>query len=166
MSKVYCKLKCIENPSDIHPNEIYLKYSQIHFKRKTIGYPSLKQRAGKPYIVLAEWDKNLYGNPPTAIPDPDHPDSKIRPVKIEFFTKVPFTIKGCIDHLFIAVVSWYSPHSNHNIFGKPVKVWHSDQFEEQGVHTYLPITKIVSHCAYCMRIIEDEILLLTIPLIE
>lgn len=154
----------------VTPNMIYKKYSSLCLKGRWIGYTSLHETASnvKPCIVMAEWDSNLYGNPPP-VADPTLPNSELRAVKVHNFVKISFTIdhEDLIEYMVLAVVSWYSPHLSQHVMGKPAQVWCHDLFEPPyGIHSYLPIEKISSFCVYCKSNIQDENVLVVVPLCD
>ena len=148
------------------PNTIFQKYSSLCLRGQWIGYASLQQKAStvKPCVLMAEWDSNLYGNPP-AVVDPDPPNSNIRAVKVHHFAKVSVNIEDQVEYMVVAVVSWYSPHPNQHMIGKPAQVWCDNIFEPPyGIHSFLPIEKIRSFCVYCKNIIQDKNVLVVVPL--
>lgn len=161
LTVLHTKLQSIPNSV---PNKIYKKYTFISRNGKNIGHPNLHS---SPCIVFCEWDTDLYGTTPTTtLIEPDHPDSKFRPVKVHYFAKVSFTVGEQMEYLVVAFVSWYSPHPNQHILGKPAQVWCYDIFEPSGVHSYLPVDKIISRCAHCRMSVSDEPVLVVVPLVE
>ncbi len=115
---------------------------------------------------MSEWDVDLYCPPPTTLADPTHPASNYRPVKIHHFAKVSLNVGEQVQYIVVAHVSWYYPHPNQHLLGKPAQVWCPNLFEHYGLHSYLPVEKIVSRCVYCKRSVQDESVLIVIPLVE
>lgn len=76
---------------------------------KTIGCLGSRQKDAASFVVMAEWDVNLFGPPPTALADPSHPAAKFRPVKINHFAKVSFTVGEEVQYLIVAHVSGTFP---------------------------------------------------------
>lgn len=68
---------------------------------KTIGS---RQKDAAPFVAMAEWDVNLFG-PPTALADPSRPAAKFRPVKINHFAKVSFTVGEEVQYLTFCGIS-------------------------------------------------------------
>ena len=153
-------------PSNFSVNSLFRKFLSITRKGKTIGYSRSREISVAPSIVIAEWDSDLFGPPPTTVSDPWHPSSKYRPVKIHYFAKVTCNTEDEVKFLDIAHVSWHFPHPNQHKLGKPVEVWCPELFERYGVHSYLPINKIVSRCVYCKMNVLGESVLIVVPLIE
>ena len=117
---------------------------------------------------MAEWDSALFGPPPTPIPEPAHPDSKFRPVRIKHYIKASVVIGDSEpqDHLLLAVVSWYLPHTNKNVVGKPAQIWCYNKFESGGVHSFVPVRYLKCRCASSISTIMDETVLVVVPLSE
>ena len=118
-----------------------------------------------PAVVLATWDENLYGSPPTQLPSSSllPPTSIVRPVNI---MNVSFTVGTTNSSLIFAHVSWFSPHPDRHAFGKPVELWCASLFESFGLQSFVPITNIASRCAHGFKKWHDEQLLVVVPLIE
>ena len=161
LSTLYRKLYSVT--LDVTANTTFRKYSQLVLKSKTVSCTSSQQ---SPCIVLSEWDNSLYGAPPTTLAEPHHPDAKFRPVKVHYFANVSFDVEGQLQHLIVAVVSWYFPHPAQHQLGKPAQVWSANQFESPGLHTYVPLKNIISRCAHCRRTIQNESVLVVVPLVE
>ena len=111
---------------------------------------------------------------PTPLPNGTHPDSKHRPVKIHYFVKATFSkfaVSGndhepITTHLLLAYVSWYFLHEDQQIIGKLAQVWCRNLFELSGPHSFVPVDHIISRCAYCVRKIKEELVLVIVPLVE
>ena len=120
---------------------------------------------------MAEWNLALFGAQPTPLPDPLHPDTKFRPVKIKHYIKVSFSHdqgqKEC-DYLLLAVVAWFLPHPAKNVMGKPVQVWCCNQFEMGGVNSFLPVQYLETRCAHNVRTLgnSNESVMVVVLLVE
>lgn len=101
-----------------------------------------------------------------------HHNSHCRPVKVHYFAKVSFFIGDHTSNrdsqgiILLAVVSWYFPHTCRHVLSKPVEVWSPSMFEAHGVYSFVPIHVFVARCAYCVKVVESESLLLVVPLVE
>lgn len=117
---------------------------------------------------MATWDSDIFGRPPTMLPNSEHPSAHLRPVKIHHF------IKATVEHvtkstLVLAQVSWYCPHPNRDIIGKPAEVWCPNLYETFGIHSFLPLKYVGSRCAYTHKVNnhdDDEVVLIVVPLLE
>ena len=54
-----------------------------------------------------------------------------------------------------ATVSWFSPHPNRYMLGQPAQVWCKSLFEITGIHSCIPMSFIVSRCAYAFIRYEE-----------
>ena len=154
------------SPFNCSINAVFRKYLSITRKGKTIGYSYSREISKTPSIAFAEWDSDLFGPPPTALPDPLHPSSKFRQVKIHFFARVSCNAGDEVKYLDVAHVSWYFPHPNQHKLGKPAEVWCPELFERYGIHSFVPINKIVSRCVYSKMNVLGESVLIVVPLVE
>ena len=50
--------------------------------------------------------------------------------------------------------------------GKPVQVWHRNQFEHGGITSFLPVQHLSKHCAFSLTKFKDEQVLVIVPLVE
>ena len=123
-------------------------------------------KRSKPYVALAYLDSTIFGAPPTSIMNQFDINSSLRPVKIQHYALVTFSIEGEVFDLPLAVCSWYFPHVGINNIGKPVKIWNADKFESPNIYCFVQIHLIKEHCSYLRTIINDEHLLQIVPLIE
>ena len=105
-------------------NLTFLKYTSISCRGKAYSC-SQSDRKGSQFVALAEWDLALFGPPSTPIPEPAHPDSRFRPVRIKHYIKVSVVVGDSEpqDHPSLVVVSWYLPHTNTNVVRKPAQIW-------------------------------------------
>lgn len=172
LQTLYMKLHPeIEVQSRVVPNSTHFQYKSLVINGK-VYRSSDKEKS--PFIALAHWDEAMYGPSPNPVPNAIHPDSKHRPVKIHFFVKATFSnfaVAGSnhepfTTDLLLAYVSWYFPHEDQLIIGKPAQVWCKNLFEVPGPHSFIPVDHIISRCAYCVRKIKEEMVLVIVPLVE
>ena len=142
-------------------NTVFQKYCSISFKNKTIGCSKSRTSCN----LIARWDVDLYGKPPTTLAEPYFPSSLFRPINLHYFAKVTFTISEQRKSTIIAIVSWYAPHPNQFTLGKPAEIWCSSIFEASGLHSFLPIDRLVGRCAHCSKTVNDENVLVIVPLV-
>ena len=149
----------------ISVNAIFQKYSSIEIRGK-------RYNTGWQSIALVKWDNDLFLDQPTISEETLHHNSNCRPVKVHYFAKVSFCIG---DHtsssdsqgsILLSVVSWYFPHTCRHVLGKPVEVWNPSMFEAHGVYSFVPVHLFVARCAYCVKVVESESLLLVVSLVE
>lgn len=58
----------------------------------------------KPVVAMALWEEDLYGKPPTPLPDPYESNINVRPVNVHYYTKICFSIDGIItDDIIICI---------------------------------------------------------------
>ena len=68
-----------------------------------------------------------------------HPDcttSEQHPVRINFFARHTAIVDGCRKTYLLFSASWFKPHRDKDILGKPVTVWECDIFEISGVDCF------------------------------
>lgn len=84
---------------------------------------------------MTTWDEDIYGKPPTTLPDPNQPNTNIRPVDVCYFAKIMYTIDDFTHDVVLAFVSYThiampwgnqlnygaNPYLNHQIFHDPFK---------------------------------------------
>ena len=117
-------------------NSIFVKYTSLSLRGKSYSCSQASRKKGSQFVALAEWVSALFGPPPTPVPEPTHPDSKFRPVKIHHYIRVSATADESVSHLLLAVVSWHLPHPNRDVIGKPAQVWNHSKFERGGIYTF------------------------------
>lgn len=151
---------------DVTVNHIYIKYSNMTLKGKL--YTSSGKRTQKPFIALASWNEEIFGALPTRLPDTDDiMNANKRPVNVHHYFKATFTRPNDkIDTMIFAYVSWYFPHPNLSVIGKPAQVWCKNMFESFGAHSFLPLQNFICRCAHGTISLSDEQVLLVIPLVE
>lgn len=146
-------------------NSIFQKYSSIEIRGK-------RYNTNRQSIALVKWDNDLFLDQATISEETLHHNSHCRPVKVHYFAKVSFFIGDHTSNrdsqgiILLAVVSWYFPHTCRHVLGKPVEVWSPSMFEAHGVYSFVPIHVFVARCAYCVKVVESESLLLVVPLVE
>ncbi len=147
---------------EIQDNSTYLKYSYLQMKDKR--FSSCLNKDSRHCIALAKWRLDLFGSPPTALPQPHHPNEHLRPVKIHYFAKVAFTDENSSQHTqIVAALSWYAPHPSRTTLGSPAQVWCISQFESSGIQSFAPLECLIARCAYCTKSIDDESVLVIVP---
>ena len=75
-------------------------FTSIGIRGKTFCSAGKKS---KPVVAMALWEEDLYGHPPTPLPDPN---SNIRPVNVHHYAKVIYSVDGVPTHDILAFVSW------------------------------------------------------------
>ncbi len=167
LKKHYMCLYPDHNESMVVVNSAFLKYSSVTVNGK--DYYSSGKRVNSPAVALTSWDSDLYGDPPTPLPNCLHiPVADQRPINIHYFMKVFFTIDTNLSSItmLFAYASWFYPHQDRHAYGKPVELWCRNFFESFGIHSYVPIDHLSCHCAHGTSMYHDENLLTVIPLIE
>ena len=169
LKQLYIKLH--PQYSDVTVNNIYTKYSSITLKGKTYG-SSGKRDQTHPYVAFASWDlSQLYGLPPSTLPDAAlHPDSNERPVNVHYYVTATVSWEHdeqSMHHWTLARVSWFFPHPQRYVLGKPAQVWCVNMFESFGIHSYIPIDHLLCRCAHGSKTISDidETILVVVPLV-
>ena len=142
----------------VEVNSIFLKYSSLVIN--SYKYSSSGKRITNHAVVLASWDSELYGNPPTPPPSSGlHQPSNKRPVNVQYYMKVYFSNDSIADSMVFAFVAWFYPHPEQNALGKPAEFWCSRQYESFGIHSFVPIVHgIIDY--------KHEPLLVVVPLVE
>lgn len=90
----------------------------------------------------------------------------VRPAKVLFFLVHSVTVDGgsCIENSF-AVVDWPAYHPSQHCIGKPFEVWCSSLFESSPENFIIPVNNIVTLMLTANFKIEDETVLVTVPLL-
>ena len=156
--------KVVNTQSPVYVNSIYQKYQSITLNGRE--YRSSGNQASKPVVVQATWNEGLYGNPPTTLPSNTLVPSSHRPVNIHYFMQTFYTINNSTVSVVYAYVSWFFPHPDRFVVGKPAELWCRSHYEVFGLHSFLPINHLVSRCAYGIKELNNEQLLVTVPLVE
>lgn len=171
LAKLYAKI--YPEYSNIKVNNVYKKYSSITLRGKVYGSSgNLNSQVQKSNgIVFASWDESLYGSPPTVLPDvASHPCYNERPVNVHYYLTATCTFstvheKEHHQSWTLACVSWFSPHPCRHFIDKPAELWFSTMFESFGMHSYMPLDNLLSRCAHGPFIVNDEALLVVVPLV-
>lgn len=92
-------------------------------------------------------------------------DPTVRPAKVLYFLLHSVVIDDDITQNAFAVVEWPKDHPLKNCIGKPFEVWCSTLTEISSVNFVVPISNIVSILLTAEIVIENENVLVTVPLI-
>lgn len=145
-------------------NLTFMKFTSITLKGKVF------KSAGKkvaPVVAMALWDEDIYGRPPTPLPDPHERNANIRPVNIHYYAKITYSANGCFYDQILALVSWFFPYPHRYALGKPAELWCKSIFEPVNFAcSFIPIVNIYSRCAHGNKLYQDENLLAIVPLVE
>jgi hypothetical protein len=164
-------LKCLLSKSNslyesatIDVNSIFMKYSTITLEGKIFSSAGKKKQ---PVVAMALWDVEIYGLPPTSLPNPEERNANIRPVNVHYYAKVVYSVNGnTMDDIF-ALVSWFFPHPSRYSMGKPSELWCRSIFEPVNfMSSFVPIRNVTCRCAHGTKLHENEHLLVVIPLAE
>ena len=68
--------------------------------------------------------------------EPSHPASKLRAAKLHFFAKVSFNVGEEVSYMIVAAISFFCPHPNQYLLGKPAEVCCYDKLEHPGIRIY------------------------------
>ena len=156
--------------TSISVNSCYKQYTSLVISGKTFN--SCLKRSSHNFISLALWDTDVFGTPPSRLPQPiiQDKDEHIRPIEISYFATITYTIEDDENNFSetFAVASWFSPHPSRYELGKPADIWCKSLFEVSGPHSFVPYSFIKSRCAYIFTRIEvlDECVLIVVPIIE
>ena len=85
---------------------------------------------------------------------------------MQHFAKVSVTVVDHAEQFVFARVAWYQPHPHQYKLGKPAEVWCHDLFELDGLHSFIPLDKFTSRSVYCTKKIENELVLIVIPIVQ
>jgi hypothetical protein len=162
---LYKKVNPSCKDSSLTVNVICEKYSSVCVRGKRYGCYG---KRGSVYTALAEWNIDLFGNPPSPLPDSDHPSSKFRPVKLLYYIQASISSRSGEDvsKFLVAVVSWCMPHPNKGAIGNPAQIWSKDLYEVDGIHTFLPLSDLKCRCASYVTKINTESVFVIVPLVE
>lgn len=150
----------------MHINSIFCKYLSVSLKGKVFHSSGKKS---KPVIAMAKWDQDLYGLPPTPLPQSNSlvdTTDYVRPVDIKFYASITYTTESESKQLFVAFVSWFFPHPERFSLGKPAEIWCKSMFESYGTSSFVPVENMLCRCAHCVKLFKDEYVLVVIPLVE
>ena len=168
LAELFAKLNT--NARNVVVNSIYKKYTSIQLHGKAYG-SSGNRPSSCPYVVLAFWNELYYGPPLTTLPNmASHPNSHERPVNVHYYVTVTCTYtnnsnKQECQEWNLARVSWFYPHSGRYDMGNPAELWYSNLFEAYGTHLFAPLELSLTRCAHGSCCINDESLLVIVPLV-
>ena len=97
-------------------------------------YNSSDKQEQKPCIMQAKWLTDIYGIPPTSLPEAYQSDSNYRPVKIHYLNN--YTLHSQPFSSYFACVSWPKPDPHRYKLGIPVKLGVTTCMKHLG-YTYL-----------------------------
>ena len=144
---------------------MFLKYKYIILRGRK--YNSSDKREHGACIMQARWNINNYGRPPTSLPEDYRPESNVRPVKVHYYLKAYYSLDNQTTSSYFAYVSWLKPDPHRYLIGKPVELWCTNMYETFGIHSFVPIDKILHRCAYgTFTHHDDQRFLLIVPLVE
>ena len=151
MLGVISKLKNVPI-SSIHVRSCFQKYTTV--KLGGVEYSSLLNKASHHNVLFADWKVDIFGLPPSRLPDP--PSSLIsehlRPVQVHYFAHVNYTLTlddNSTNHEeTFAIVSWFLPHPKRYMLGQPAQIWCRSLFEVTGIYSCIPVSFVISRCAY------------------
>lgn len=165
LSQLFVKLNV--NARNVSVNTVYKKYSSIQHHGKTYGSSGNRPMSCS-YVVLASWNEVYFGVPRSPFPNTVL-NSHQRPVNVHYYIAVTCTYtngeKQERQTFNLAHVSWFHSHPRCHEIGKPAELWHVDVFEPYGIHSYVPFELILGRCAHCITSINDESLLVVVPLV-
>lgn len=159
-------------PSSISINSCFKQYSNIQISGKMF-FSSMKKSSHN-YISLALWDVDMFGRARSRLPQPDIQDKNehVRPIEIHYFASISYVYSHVGAEVngseVFAVASWFSPHPNRYMLGKPADIWCKSIYEISGPHSFVPYYLIKSRCAYVFKRIEelDECVLIVVGIVE
>ena len=145
-------------------NSVFEKYSSITLHGKS--FTSTGNSKQPHSLVQARWVEDLYGKPPTSLPDPHDPACNLRPVKVHYYLKAFYFVNNSPSEKLFAFVSWLFPHPQRHAYGKPAELWCNDLYESFGLHSFVPLEHLLCRCAHAIIIHNEEHLSLTVSLVE
>ena len=154
--------KLTPNSNNMSVNSVFVKYKSACLKGKKYG----NSHGKNPCIALALWNNDVFGLPPTRLPEPTHPNSKFRPVKVRSFIRASVEVDDSVKQLSLAAVSWFKPHPNKDLIGKPAEIWCHSEYEDGGVSSFLPLDHFICRCAFATEYIQNEYVTVIVPLVE
>ena len=149
--EVISKLKNVRI-SSIQVRFCFQKYATV--KLGGIEYSSLLDKASHHYILFADWRVDIFGLPPSRLPEPPSPliSERLRTVQVDYFAHVNYTLtlndNSTNNEETFATVSWFSPHPKRYMLGHPAQIWCISLFEVTGIYSYIPVSFVISRCVY------------------
>ena len=153
IQQLLCTLHSLSAPT---VNRVIKKFTSIQCNGK-----SLTTRT-QPCIAFALWDPKLLGAPSSAL-QTSHPNAKQRPIVVNYFASVTYSVGEDTNNIVLANVSWHFPHPKRYALGQPAEVWCKSTFEKEA---FIPLNNILRRCAYCCQELEGENVLIVVPLVE
>jgi len=97
--------------------------------------------------------------------DDDHMDFSPHPGQIEKFVKHCIIVEGVTKCHYLAKVRWYKRVNDtlRHVFGKPVEVWSSNLFIQEGSATYIPIHRIKCRFVFIRTVIQNKDVIVISP---
>ena len=163
LRQLYYKVFPDNHITSLSGNSIFVKYMSLTLKGRLL---SCCGRRRHPFIVQALWNEDLYGTPPTTLPEPHQPNSHFRPVYVHYFVKAFFVVDDVQSSLILVYVSWLFPHPQRYALGKPCEIWCNAMYESFGVHSFVPLNNVVCRCAHGVMEYNGENVRLVVPLVE
>lgn len=92
--------------------------------------------------------------------------SSMRPAKIEHFFShsILMSETECVSNMFAAVL-WPTNHPFKDHVGKPYEIWCASVYETCNQNTYLPLENFKAPLLTACHEIDDEVVLVTVPII-
>ena len=97
-------------------------------------------------------------------------DELIRPAQIDYFIHYSLSIPShsplpLVLSNVLAVCKWPMHHPKQHAYGKPIEVWCRSLFEPSINNTFVPVETICSRVIIAEDMLDDELVLITIPLV-
>ena len=131
------------------PASIFAKYSLLTINGRVFRSSGKSSKISA--VMLAVWDKNLYGSTSSPLPS-----SSLLPAFLSFCKQNV----SDYDTVLFACVVWFFPHPHRDAIGKPVELWCPRQFEPFGLRTFVPVSNITCRCTHGLKNFKDEELLI------
>lgn len=153
VQKVLSKINSVSDYSTVDVNSCFRKYSSASILG--VNYVSTSKKSSHKNIAIAEWKSSVFGPPCSTLPGPYSPNEHKRPIKILYFAEVAYNINNTPAKQVFAVSSWFAPHPERYLLGRPAQIWCKGLFEVDGTHSFVPCDFLVSQCAHCIKTIEE-----------
>ena len=163
MRKLYSKLHgdCSEEilNGQIPVSTTFRRYKNIfkHGKRINSSSPN-----GNKSYVLASPVFQFTSSRPSEF------DGELRPAELHYFLEHSITIPNSSKPFThnLAHVSWPMVHPQRSALGKPVEIWCNGLDEPTSINSFIPVTAIAHHVVYSVDRVNEENVLVVIPVIE
>lgn len=163
LKQVYCKLypeyKEMILTNKISLNTTVKQFSSIDMNKKKLSSVKEGLQAKVPYVLA----KPLFAFGAT----PSTSRDELRPAQIQYFIKHSLYLpsnSSPTSHIF-AVVHWPLEHPQRHVMGKPVEVWCNTVYEPTMINHFLFLENIKCRVITACDIVNDEEVLVVIPLI-